>query len=86
MYRLLFRAVLTKLDPEFAHNLAFQFIRAVAWTRAGVILGRFTRPHPSLAVDTLGLHFPSPFGVAAGFDKNGLAVTGLWQLGFGHVE
>ncbi|HEU4808221.1 MAG TPA: quinone-dependent dihydroorotate dehydrogenase, partial [Homoserinimonas sp.] len=44
------------------------------------------RPHPSLAVDTLGLRFASPFGVAAGFDKNGLAVTGLWQFGFGHVE
>ena len=86
MYRLLFRAVLTRLDPEFAHNLAFQFIRAVAWTRVGVVLARFTRPHPSLAVDTLGLRFASPFGVAAGFDKEAKAVQGLWQLGFGHVE
>ena len=43
-------------------------------------------PDPSLAVETLGLRFPSPFGVAAGFDKDGLAVRGLGQLGFGHVE
>jgi dihydroorotate dehydrogenase len=86
MYRLLFRALLSRLDPEFAHNLAFTFIRAIAWTRLGVVLRRFTRPHPSLAVDTLGMTFASPFGVAAGFDKDGKAIRGLWQLGFGHVE
>jgi dihydroorotate dehydrogenase len=86
MYRLLFRVILTRLDPEFAHNLAFQFIRAIALTRVGVIVRRFTRPHPSLAVKALGLDFPSPFGVAAGFDKEAKAVQGLWQLGFGHVE
>lgn len=86
MYRLLFRVVLTRLDPEFAHNLAFRFIRFLAVTRIGAITHRFTRPHPSLAVDALGLKFPSPFGVAAGFDKEARAVQGLWQLGFGHVE
>ncbi|MEX1077530.1 MAG: quinone-dependent dihydroorotate dehydrogenase [Homoserinimonas sp.] len=86
MYRLLFRAVLSRLDPEFAHNLAFRFIRVIAWTRVGLVVRRFTRPHPSLAVDALGLRFPSPFGVAAGFDKEAKAVQGLWQLGFGHVE
>ncbi|MHA6668265.1 quinone-dependent dihydroorotate dehydrogenase [Homoserinimonas sp. A447] len=86
MYRLLFRAVLTRLDPELAHNLAFRFIRTLAWTRVGTLIARFTRPHPSLAVETLGLRFASPFGVAAGFDKEAKAVQGLWQLGFGHVE
>jgi dihydroorotate dehydrogenase len=37
-------------------------------------------------VHTLGLDFASPFGLAAGFDKDGKAVRGLHQLGFGHVE
>jgi dihydroorotate dehydrogenase len=86
MYQLLFRVVLTRLDPEFAHNLAFRFIRFLAVSRIGVIVHRFTRPHPSLAVYALGHRFPSPFGVAAGFDKEARAVHGLWQLGFGHVE
>jgi len=86
MYRLLFRLVLSRLDPESAHNLASRVIRLIAVTRVGVIVRRFTRPHPSLAVDALGLRFPSPFGVAAGFDKEARAVQGLWQLGFGHVE
>ncbi len=49
-------------------------------------MARFTRPDPRLAVETLGLVFPSPFGLAAGFDKEGTGIRGLGQLGFGHVE
>jgi dihydroorotate dehydrogenase len=45
-----------------------------------------TRPADSLAVSTLGLKFDSPFGIAAGFDKDGRGIQGLGQLGFGHVE
>lgn len=86
MYHILFTTFLSRLDPEFAHNLAFQVIRAIAWTRLGTVVRLITRPHPSLAVTTLGLTFPSPFGVAAGFDKDGQAIAGLGQLGFGHVE
>jgi dihydroorotate dehydrogenase len=61
-------------------------IRALPVTGLGVIARRYTRPAPSLAVDALGLRFDSPFGVAAGFDKEGLAIRGLGQLGFSHVE
>src|SRR5690606_7138713 len=45
-----------------------------------------TRPHSSLAVRTLGREFPTPFGLAAGFDKEARGVTGLGALGFGLVE
>lgn len=86
MYAALFRLVLTRIDPERAHTLAAWVIRALAATGVGSALRRWTRPHPSLAVDALGLRFASPFGLAAGFDKNGTLVTGLGQLGFGHVE
>jgi dihydroorotate dehydrogenase len=34
----------------------------------------------------MGLTFPTPFGLAAGFDKNAVGVRGLAALGFGHVE
>ena len=37
-------------------------------------------------VRTLGIEFPSPFGVAAGFDKDARGIRGLGLLGFGHVE
>ena len=86
MYRLFFRLVLARMDPERAHGLAFGVIRAMAATGAGRLVRRFTRPDPSLRVRALGLDFESPFGVAAGFDKEGTAVRGLHQLGFGHIE
>ncbi|QIZ99077.1 quinone-dependent dihydroorotate dehydrogenase [Leifsonia sp. PS1209] len=86
MYRTLFSLVLSKLDPERAHHLAFLVIRALPVLGLGRLVRRFTAPDPSLAVEALGLRFDSPFGVAAGFDKNGEAVIGLGQLGFGHVE
>jgi dihydroorotate dehydrogenase len=86
MYRILFRLVLSRMDPESAHHLAFAVIRLLPRIGVGALLARLTRPHPSLAVQALGLTFPSPFGVAAGFDKDGRAIHGLGQLGFGHVE
>jgi dihydroorotate dehydrogenase len=84
MYGLLFRAVLSKLDPETAHHLAFAVIRALP--AVGALVGAVTRPEPGLQVRTLGLTFPSPFGVAAGFDKDARGIAGLGILGFGHVE
>ena len=86
MYRLFFRLVLSRLDPEFAHHLAFLVIRMLPALGVGALIGRATRPDSRLAVETLGLTFPSPFGVAAGFDKDARGIRGLGQLGFGHVE
>lgn len=86
MYRLLFHLVLSRLDPERAHRLAYAVIRLMPTFGIGALVSRATRPDPSLRVRTLGLDFPSPFGVAAGFDKEGLAIRGLGQLGFGHIE
>jgi len=86
MYRLFFRLVLSRLDPEFAHHLAFLVIRMLPTLGIGALVRRATRPDPRLAVQTLGLTFPSPFGVAAGFDKDARGIRGLGQLGFGHVE
>jgi len=86
MYRFFFRLVLSRLDPEFAHHLAFLVIRMLPALGIGALVRRATRPDPRLAVETLGLTFPSPFGMAAGFDKDARGIRGLGQLGFGHVE
>src|ERR1700712_264663 len=86
MYRALFSLVLRRIDPERAHGLAFAVIRAIPFPGVGFLVRRFTRPAKSLGVHTLGLYFDSPFGVAAGFDKEGLAIRGLGMLGFSHVE
>ncbi|WEO79057.1 quinone-dependent dihydroorotate dehydrogenase [Cryobacterium sp. SO2] len=86
MYPTLFKLVLTRIDPEQAHHLAFEVIRWLPRLGLGPLAHSFTRPRTDIGVDTLGLHFDSPFGVAAGFDKDGHAVIGLGRLGFGHVE
>ncbi len=41
---------------------------------------------PRLEVEAFGLKFKNPIGLAAGYDKNGVAVKGLSALGFGHIE
>jgi dihydroorotate dehydrogenase len=86
MYRLFFNLVLSRVDPEFAHTLAFLVIRFLPSFGIGSVVRRMTKPAGLLAVSTLGLRFDSPFGVAAGFDKDGRGIRGLRQLGFGHVE
>lgn len=83
-YTILFNTVLKRIEPERAHHLAFAVIRALP-AFAG-IARKFCAPHPSLRVHALGLDFPSPFGLAAGFDKNAAGIAGLGELGFGHVE
>jgi dihydroorotate dehydrogenase len=86
MYPLLFRAVLSRFDPEFAHHAGMAVIRVLGAPPFSWATRALTKPDPSLQVDALGLTFPSPFGVAAGFDKNAVGVRGLAALGFGHVE
>jgi dihydroorotate dehydrogenase len=86
MYRALFRLVLRHMDPERAHGLAFVVIRMLGLPVFRSIVRALTRPHPSLAVSALGHQFDSPFGVAAGFDKEGLGIAGLGALGFSHIE
>ena len=86
VYELLFRTVLRRMDPERAHHLAVAVIRAIPALGLTGLVRRFTRPDPALTVDALGLRFESPFGMAAGFDKDARSIRGLWALGFGHVE
>ena len=85
-YDLVFRYGLARLDPERAHHLAAAVIRAIPRLGLTRIVRRVCRPTPSQQVAALGLTFESPWGMAAGFDKNADMIRGLWALGFGHVE
>ncbi len=67
-------------DAETAHTLA---LRALA---SGLVSGDGGTDAPSLAVRAMGLRFSNPIGLAAGFDKNAVAVLPLMRLGFGFVE
>lgn len=86
MYPLLFRTVLARMDPETAHHAAMAVIRLLGIPPFSWIARGLTRPDPRLRTRVLGLDFDSPFGVAAGFDKDAKGMRGLRALGFGHVE
>ena len=88
MYRAVYAAVLRHLPPETAHAVGFWLIRAAAAVPGAAWLGRrFLAPRdPALRVRALGLDFPGPLGLAAGFDKDGQGAAALAALGFGFVE
>jgi len=86
LYPLFFRAAFSWMDAERAHRIGFRLIRASHQAGAGKLLGRLTRPDASLRTEAFGISFPSPFGLAAGFDKEGLGIEALADLGFGAVE
>jgi dihydroorotate dehydrogenase len=90
VYRQLFDRVLTRTDPERAHQAAFRAIRAARLPLSGgsrfVEWGKRDRRDGDLCVQAMGLTFPNRLGLAAGFDKNAVGIDALAALGFGHVE
>lgn len=71
------------LPPELAHHLTLnslsyfaKFHQCMGWKNE-----LYAKP-----VQAMGLHFPNPIGLAAGLDKNGIAIAGWQALGFGFVE
>lgn len=76
-----------QLPAETAHRLVHQGLAIAQGTPIESVLSRrYQVADPRLSVDTMGLSFPNPVGVAAGFDKNAEAPGPLAALGFGHVE
>ncbi|ACI50940.1 Dihydroorotate oxidase [Gluconacetobacter diazotrophicus PA1 5] len=70
-----------RLDPEDAHRLGLNALLLGLGGGSGS-----GQDDPALAVRALGLRFPNPIGIAAGFDKNALVVRPLARIGFGFVE
>lgn len=82
----LFRPLLFRMEPERAHRLTL-----VALSMAGgfsparwAMWAAYNAPERPVFI--LGLQFKNPVGLAAGYDKDGIAVRGLAALGFGHIE
>jgi dihydroorotate dehydrogenase len=86
MYEAL-KPLLFRLPPERAHGLALGALGAAQDTPVEDHLrARYRVDDDRLTVEAMGLEFPTPVGVAAGFDKNAVVPRGLAALGFGHVE
>lgn len=71
---------LHRMDPEAAHGLSIRALNAgLAPTPGPVTSAR-------LATTLAGMALPNPIGLAAGFDKNAVAVNRLTRAGFGFIE
>ncbi|OAV60946.1 quinone-dependent dihydroorotate dehydrogenase [Enteractinococcus helveticum] len=86
LYPHVFNAVFADMDAERAHEIGFGAIRIAEKTGASKVLRAALGPKESLRTQAMGLTFPSPFGLAAGFDKAGIGTSALADLGFGHIE
>lgn len=85
LYRF-FRSLLFKLDPERAHHLTLRLIGLAGNIAPISSLLCWMHSVPASPVHAFGLDFQNPVGLAAGYDKDGLAWRGLACLGFGHIE
>ena len=73
------------MDPERVHHLTLLALTTLC--RAPWLLNLIPRlSDQRLAKEVFGIHFPNPIGLAAGFDKNGVALAAWEALGFGFVE
>lgn len=87
IYRFLLRPLLYRFSAERAHHLAIFALRLIQALPGGLALLRLLFRVPRLQpIEALGLSFPSPIGLAAGFDKDALVFPALGALGFGFVE
>lgn len=78
-YKIL-RPLLFSMSPEFGHNLAINALKL------RMLQPPVCKEYPELETKLFGINFKNPVGLAAGFDKNGEAITPLLQRGFGFIE
>jgi dihydroorotate dehydrogenase len=71
--------LLRSLDAETAHGLTIKALKALPPAAPAP-------DDPRLVVQALGLAFPNPLGIAAGFDKNAEVPDAMLGLGFGFAE
>src|SRR5438477_4173183 len=79
IYERVLRPLLFALDPEIAHHFTLSLLRSI-----GLVL-----PKTAIArtpISAFGLNFSHRVGLAAGLDKNGLALPAWEALGFAFVE
>ncbi|GAA8133304.1 quinone-dependent dihydroorotate dehydrogenase [Helicobacter pylori] len=87
LYSLL-KKYLFSLDAEDAHEKVCQILRMLSSSPflCNLIHSQWGYKNPKLENEILGLHFPNPLGLAAGFDKNISMLRALTAFGFGYLE
>lgn len=89
LYTKIVKPYMFRKDPEEAHHLTIGLMKQLGRNSLGraILHNLYGVPeHPPLVQDLWGVTFPNPVGLAAGLDKNGEAIPGLSQIGFGYIE
>lgn len=87
MYRSVLKPLLFRLDAEDAHHLTFNVLQVASQVPLlPALVGKLHPAVPELQQHLWGQTFVSPVGLAAGLDKNAVAVSVFSALGFGFVE
>jgi dihydroorotate dehydrogenase len=84
-YERFVRPVLFSLGPETAHRATIELLRGASRLDLALRMLGLCQP-PSKPKTLFGLNFPNPIGLAAGLDKNGIALPAWAALGFGFIE
>src|SRR6266436_1771299 len=85
LYERLVRPLLFSLDAEAAHHFTIALLGSASHFGLALRVLRCFRPS-SKPKTLFGLNFPNPIGLAAGLDKNGVALPAWAALGFGFIE
>jgi dihydroorotate dehydrogenase len=88
MYRFFLRPLLFLFSPESIHHTTFRILKFIGYLPGALALTRalFAQKNQRLERKILGLTFPNPVGLAAGFDKDALLIDELAAFGFGFIE
>lgn len=87
IYRQAIFPILARMDPEKTHERTIHLLEVAQYSFWGQrLIRQIAGEIPSIPKEIFGLTFPNVIGIAAGYDKDARAVSGLAQLGFGHVE
>jgi len=84
-YERFVRALLFSLDAEAAHDLTIALLQGASHLDLVLRALKIFRPLPKPKT-VFGLEFPNPIGLAAGLDKNCVALPAWAALGFGFIE
>ncbi len=83
------KKIIFKTDPENAHYLVESTLSSLSKYipfSLNIVSKKYRVDKPELKQDILGIKFPNPIGLAAGFDKNATMLDGLAAIGFGFIE
>lgn len=84
MYSVIFRVLFSKFDPEWIHHVIARVL--IVSSKLGITSWFRLSEKRTRKTEALGLTFAGPFGLAAGFDKDGTMIKPLADLGFSHIE